>query len=277
MKKVRAPGEHTLDADIERRARRELLAATERDLVITHYRADAVSDFYLEHELNRPVPSIKSLFNDPDARPYVENYLTLVLRQVLVNQLDEKIQLQFRFELEHMRTSKRYFKRSMSLLMALRMVNANAVSVDMMVRQGIATLGVGPADLIDYVKYAVSAADGLFDIRIARAELKRIRTNRQPGLTPIGAELELSNLGYRAAGSDVAIPASEPYAGFYYFYDFGLDVLTWKLGGYIDDHGGATSPGRRYGFFELHRPSQCSRRTFTASYRGPVADESAHK
>jgi hypothetical protein len=252
IEKNTRPGENTLDAEIERRARRELLAATERDLVITHYRTDAVSDYYLEHELNRPVPSIKSLFTDPDAQPYIENYSSFVLRQVLLNQLDEKIQMQFRFELEHMRTSERYFKRSMSLLMALRMVNSNKSSVDLMVNQGITSLSESHADLLDYVKYAVSAADGFFDNRIARAELERIRANHQPGLTPIGAELELSNLGYRAtAGTNVKISELEPYAGFYYFYDFGLDVLTWKLGGYIDDHSGTTSPGRRHGFFEL--------------------------
>ena len=37
----------------------------------------------------------------------------------------------------------------------------------------IASLPVGSADLIEYVKYAVSAADGFFDIRVARAELER--------------------------------------------------------------------------------------------------------
>jgi hypothetical protein len=30
------PGEKSIDADIERRARRELLGTTERDLVVTH-------------------------------------------------------------------------------------------------------------------------------------------------------------------------------------------------------------------------------------------------
>ena len=170
----------------------------------------------------------------------------------MLNQLDEKIQSQFRFELEHIRTSERYFKRSMSLLMALRMVNSSAASVDMMVRQGLASLPVGSADLIEYVKYAVSAADGFFDIRIARAELERIRTNRQPGLTPIGAELELSNLGYRAVtGSRFDARNSSRTPGFTIFMISVLMCLTWKLGGYIDDHSGTTSPGRRYGFFEL--------------------------
>ncbi|GAI66282.1 unnamed protein product, partial [marine sediment metagenome] len=41
------------------------------------------------------------------------------------------------------------------------------------------------------------------------------------------------------------------YDGFKYFYDFRLDVLSWKLGGYIDDHTGATDQARRSGFLEL--------------------------
>ena len=45
------PGERTTDAELERQADRELLATTERDLVISHYGTDAVSDYYLAHEL----------------------------------------------------------------------------------------------------------------------------------------------------------------------------------------------------------------------------------
>lgn len=49
LKKRTRPGERTIDAKLERRADRELLATTERDLVMSHYRTDAVSDYYLEH------------------------------------------------------------------------------------------------------------------------------------------------------------------------------------------------------------------------------------
>ena len=41
------------------------------------------------------------------------------------------------------------------------------------------------------------------------------------------------------------------YDGFKYFYDFHLDVLCWKLGGYIDDHSGYNDRPRRQGFFEI--------------------------
>lgn len=253
IKKHTRPGERTVDAELERQADRELLGTTERDLVISHYRTDAISDYYLEHELDRPRPSIKHLYDDPQAQPFIENYLVLVTKQVLLNQLDEKIQSQYRFELEHMRTSERYFKRSVSLLAALQMINANSSAVDMIIKNCLQTLPYKEHDLIDYIKYAVRAAKSLFDTRVALAHLDRIRSNFRPGLVPLGIELELSNLGAAAVEPQMSIQKkTDPvYDGFRYFYDFRLDILSWKLGGYIDDHTGSTDYTHRRGFLEL--------------------------
>jgi len=253
IRKRTRPGEQTADAELERRAHRELLATTERDLVISHYRADAVSDYYLEHELDRPRPSIKHLYNDSQAQQFVENYLVLVIKQVLLNQLDERIQSRYRFELEHLRTSERYFSRSVSLLVALQMINANSSAVNLIIEQGLETMPYEEHDLIDYVKYAVRAARSIFDARVVRAHLDRIRSNLQPGLVPLGAEIELSNLGFAAVEPQRSVKKlfDPMYDGFKYFHDFYLDVLSWKLGGYIDDHTGATDHARRSGFLEL--------------------------
>ncbi len=251
IKKHTRPGEETVDADIERRAERELLATTERDLVISHYRSDAVSDYYLEHELDRPRPSIKPLCDDPAVSPFFKNYLSLVIKQVILNQLDEKIQSAYRFELEHIRTSERYFKRSVSLLIALQIINTG--DVELIINKALKAMPYKKYDLIDYVKYAVWAADSIFDSRVAYSHLERVRANFHPGLIPLGAEIELSNVGRSAvkpqAGSQ---KKSDPiYDGFRFFHDFYLDVLSWKLGGYIDDHTGSTERNRRQGFLEL--------------------------
>ncbi|HIJ52055.1 MAG TPA: gamma-glutamylcyclotransferase [Planctomycetes bacterium] len=253
IKRHTRPGERTTDAELERRAQRELLATTERDLVMSHYHTDAVSDYYLEHELDRPRPSIKHLYDDPKAKPFIKNYLPLVVKQVLLNQLDERIQARYRFELEHMRTSERYFKRSISLLAALQMINANSRAVDLVVEKCIQTMSCNKYDLIDYVKYAVQAAKSMFHSRIARAHLERMRSNFQPGVVPLGIEVELSNLGPAAVEPQRSIQKRiDPvYDGFKYFCDFRLDVLSWKLGGYIDDHTGSTDRARRSGFLEL--------------------------
>ncbi|MCJ7777602.1 MAG: gamma-glutamylcyclotransferase, partial [Sedimentisphaerales bacterium] len=140
IEKHTRPGEHTVDAELERRAKRELLATTERDLVISHYRKGPVSDYFIEHELDRPLPSIKHLYQDHQAQPFIENYLSLVVKQVLLNQLDEKIQSQFRFEIERMLTSERYFRRSKSMLAALRMINDNKSTVDLIIRECLKTM-----------------------------------------------------------------------------------------------------------------------------------------
>jgi len=247
------PGERTIDAELERHADRELLATTERDLVISHYQTDAVSDYYLEHELDRPRPSIRHLYGDETAKPFIENYLEMVLRQVLLNQLDEKIQSRYRFELDHMRTSERYFSRSVSLLTALQIINANSSAVDLIAKQCLETMPYQECDLIDYVKYAVRAARSIFDTRVVEAHLDRIRSNFQPGLVPLGAEIELSNVGYAAVEPQRSEKKAQDlvYDGFRYFHDFCMDVLSWKLGGYIDDHSGSTDQVRRLGFLEL--------------------------
>jgi hypothetical protein len=242
-----------VDAESERRADRELLATTERDLVMSHYHTDAVSDYYLEHELDRPRPSIKHLYGDQEAKQFIDNYLALAVRQVLLNQLEEQIQSQYRFELERIRTSERYFNRSVSLLAALQIINSNRRDVNLIVDECLQTMPYDKNDLIDYVKYAVRASKSMFDPRVAQAKLTRIRSSLQPGLIPLGIEVELSNVGAAAVEPQRSIKkAFDPvYDGFKYFYDFRLDVLSWKLGGYIDDHTGSTDQARRRGFLEL--------------------------
>jgi len=253
LKRRTRPGDRTADAELERQAERELLGTTERDLVMSHYRADGPSDYYIERELDRPRPTIRHLYNDSKAKPHIENYLALVIRQTLLNQLEEQIRSRYRFELEHMRISERYFKRSVSLLAALQIVNANSETVGMVVEDCLLTMPYEKHDLIEYIKYAVRAAKSIFHAPVAESHLERIRSNLQPGLVPLGFELELSNLGPAAVEPQRSIQKkTDPiYDSFKYFHDFQLDVLSWKVGGYIDDHSGSTDQQRRSGFLEL--------------------------
>ncbi len=243
------PGEETPDADVERRARRELVGTTERDLVVSHLGHEAVSDFYLERELSRPVPSIRCLYENEQVRPYIANYLSLVIRQVVLNQFEHHIRFRYRFELNQM-SSSRYYMRTLSILTALRMLNTNSTALEMVLQRYLETMPpTGRYDLMDYVKYAISAADSLFDNRVAHSVMHIIRQNLQPGLIPMGAEVEFSNLGYRAVMKNIS-DKDDVFDGFRWFDKFALDVLTWKMGGYIDDHSGEFTPGR-CGYFEL--------------------------
>jgi len=245
------PGEDSHDADTERRARRELLGTTERDLVISHLGREAMSDFFIEHELDRPNPSVRHLFEDSHAKPYIKNYFALIVKQVLLNQFEQKIQDRFRYDLERLISSSRYFTRTISLLISLRMLNSTSKAVDMVLKRCFESMPCeGTYDLIDYVKYAVGAADSMFDPRVVWSEIARVRANSQAGLMPLGGELELSNLGFKAIyySSDTK---DEDFDGFKYFDDFLLDTLTWKLGGYIDDHGKDAKLTGKRGFLEL--------------------------
>ncbi len=244
------PGEASPDAGIERRARRELMATTERDLVTSHLGQEAVSDYFIEREFDRPSPSIRDLKSLPEVKPYLSNYLTLVTKHALMNQLEQEIYSRYRYEMERISASPRYFNRSISLLIALRMINVNRSVVNMILQRCMETMPPeGSFDLIDYVKYAISAADTLFDSRVAHSMIDWVRSSRQPGLMPLGTELEFSNLGFRAVSRNETDHDSI-YNGFLYFNDFCLDVLSWTMGGYVDDHTGRSCE-RRQGFLEM--------------------------
>ncbi|MFA7485320.1 MAG: hypothetical protein WCZ89_04795, partial [Phycisphaerae bacterium] len=149
--------------------------------------------------------------------------------------------------------SERYYNHSISLLIAFRMINSSEPVVKMLIDERRRTMPYEKHDLIDYVKFAVRAARSLFDRRVAHSHLERIRTNLQPGLTPLGAEIELSNVGFAAVEpfrSRYKV-VDTPYDGFKYFHDFRLNILMWKLGGYIDDHSGSADIARKRGYLEL--------------------------
>jgi hypothetical protein len=65
--------------------------------------------------------------------------------------------------------------------------------------------------------------------------------------------VELSNVGGAVVEPEATAAEKEDpvYDCFRYFCDFQLDVLAWKLGGYIDDNSGSADRGRHRGFLEL--------------------------
>jgi hypothetical protein len=246
------PGEISLDADIERRAKREFLGTTERDLVISHLRTDAVSDYYLKLELDRPYSTTKHLHDESKSHPYVKNYIMLLIKQIMLNQLETMIQSRYRYDLGRLCPSDRYYTRTISILIALKMMNSNKNSIEILLKRCLDTMPpISKFELIDYVKYAVNASITLFDPRVALSELEKIHANRQPGLMPIGAEIEMSNVGYHAVDEIGDYSNDHDFDGFKYFKDFRLDIFMWKLGGYIDDHGMSKNTDRKRGFLEL--------------------------
>ncbi|MCK4277103.1 MAG: gamma-glutamylcyclotransferase [Phycisphaerae bacterium] len=236
-----------------RRAVGELHGATIRDLVRTHFEGGGISDYTIRHSLlDMPLPDFERIREDPEAKALAPNYLAMVVRQVIFNQLEDRVRREFRYELDHMAPGRWYYERTISSLVVLRYLNRNASLLDMLVADCLTDLSFDSDHLVDFVRWSVVAADAMYEADRLKRHLQFIRNHLGSGYLPLGAELEFSNIGHDVIRDPKGRDLRDPkYDGFLYFRDFALDVLTWKLGGHVDDHHDKASQSRRRGFFEV--------------------------
>ena len=239
--------------ELLRRAVAELHGSTIRDLRRRHFEAGGISDYAIRHSLmDAPLPDFQRVANDPEAKALAPNYLAMVIRQVIFNQYEDRIRKDFRYEVEHMNPGPEYYDRSISSLAALRLVNGAESALDMIIADAMSDLSFEADHLVDYVRWSILAADELYDSRLAKPEIEFIGSHKGRGYIPMGAELEFSNIGHAVINDPQGQAVRDmSYDGFLYFPDFGLNVLTWKLGGHVDDHHDKASESPRRGFFEV--------------------------
>jgi gamma-glutamylcyclotransferase (GGCT)/AIG2-like uncharacterized protein YtfP len=270
---------------IARRAVGQLHGSTIRDLVRQHFEAGGISDYAIRHSLrNEPLRDFARIVADSQAQTVAPNYLALVIRQAMFNEIEDRIYQDFRYELDHMSSGEDFYERTASCLAALRLLNAGSSFVDNLVSQRLASLpfgskrglqaamhcGLETSHLVDYVRSAIVAADAIYSASAGREQVQFIRNHMGGGHVPFGAEMEFSNIGHGVIRDPQARVLRDPqYDGFLYFTDFALDVLTWKLGGHIDDHHEKFSPLPRRGFFELALGSL----SIEADLSKPVTDD----
>jgi hypothetical protein len=194
----------------------------------------------------------------------------MVMRQVIFNQFEERIRRDMRYELDHMGLSKRYYDRTISSLVALRMLNNSQGLLGMLAGDILTDLDFQADHLVDFVRWSIIAADAIYESAEARRELNFIRTHMGTGAISLGTELEFSNIGHEVIDDPGGqVMQDRQYDGFFYFPDFGLDVLTWKLGGHVDDHHTKLSQRQRRGFFEV-APGNLS---LQANLSKPITDD----
>ncbi|MDP8218740.1 MAG: hypothetical protein P9M03_08445 [Candidatus Theseobacter exili] len=101
----------------------------------------------------------------------------------------------------------------------------------------------------EYVKLSIMISDSVYKKDLFKPLIKQVKECRNPGVLPLGAEIEMSNSGMRAIDSE---PGDDPvFDNFYYFFDYDLTRRTWKLGGCVDAHTFSKSTkGRSRGFLE---------------------------
>lgn len=245
--------EKDMHTQVNRRAAGELRGRTIRDIIKRHFDAGGISDYAIRNSIREnPLRDFSAVMDDPVARKLAPNYLSMVLRQVIFNEVEEHIRNDFRYEIDHMGLRTQYYERTVSSLIALRLLNAKESLMDMIVGDCLTDLSFEEDHLVDFIRWGVAAADAVYDAREGKRQLDYIRSHMGRGYTPMGAELEFSNVGQGVIRDpDGKTFHDNQYDGFYYFRDFGLDELTWKLGGHIDDHRNKSSDKPRRGFFEI--------------------------
>ncbi len=242
---------HT-DENLTRRAVGELHGSRIRDLIRKHFESGGISDYAIRHSLlDAPLPDFARISNDPVAQTMAEHYLSMVVQQVIFNQMEDRVHREFHYELDRMGLSETYYDRTVSSLAALRFMNSNAQLLYLLVADCLNDLSFQSDRLVDFVRWGIVAADSMYNPKIIKQHLAFIRNHIGGGYIPLGAELEFSNIGQHVITDPTGTTLQDnQYNGFLYFRDFGLDVLTWKLGGHIDDHYEKSSERPRRGFFE---------------------------
>ncbi|RLB69231.1 MAG: hypothetical protein DRH04_05580 [Deltaproteobacteria bacterium] len=96
----------------------------------------------------------------------------------------------------------------------------------------------GNRHLFIYCLLAFKLARELFSPEQMAMEIDGFRSQLLPGNTPLGVEMEFSNLGRFATFDKLGrgLKPQDPYRNMEYYSAFMLDDVTWRLGGYVDTH-----------------------------------------
>ncbi len=229
------------------RAERELRSLAMYDLLESHLRDGPPSEFAVRLTLEEsPLPTLKHIHDDPDAARYADNYVRLAVLHMIFNQIEDRIHHRVQ---DRIKVADSYYEHTISNLVALTFMNELRAHVDARLQATQLDRLAPGRDYIDYAIGAVRVADEIYDAEKAKDLLHWVKAHRQAGVTPLGAEIEMSHLGGRTIK---AAPGQDPvYDGFYYFHDFDLMARSWKLGGYLDNHQNELIEGlRSRGFFE---------------------------
>ncbi|MDZ7722901.1 MAG: gamma-glutamylcyclotransferase family protein [candidate division KSB1 bacterium] len=227
---------------------RELLSEEVHSLIRQYFHDYGLPWFIIKHEIEKAsIPRLDWLRREPEAQPYADRYMSLSVFFMIFSRLEERFRNDYRF---YVKVTDAYFLHTMSTLMALKLIIDNHQAIQAAIMQ----LGIDHWETnMVYTDYAVGAifiTEELYSREKGDHILEWIRQNRHIGLTPLGAELEFSNLGHRAIGASSGQDST--FDAFYYFYDFDLMRRGWKLGAHVDDHGFLTSTHTRTrGFLEL--------------------------
>ncbi len=233
--------------DIAERVMHELSSSAVDEIIQSHFDGNYICNYIMIQALKeaRP-PKLSKLLENKDLLPYAANYMKLACKHIVLNQFVEMVRRDFP---DNVRLSHQYFRHGLGILIAFSFYNSKNSDIECLIKEKKLDQIADGASYRSYAKHAIDISDAVYDPAAAKEIIRNIVENWYSTPTPLGAELEFSQLGKRAVE---ALPGEDrQYDSFYWFWDFDMYHRTWRLGGHVDSHMETTNPRERHrGFLE---------------------------
>lgn len=232
---------------LDRRVLHELMGSAVDSIIQSHFDGNYICGHIMIQALEEAAPPrLKDTLKNKDLVPYAGNYMKLACQHIVFNQFVDKIRH------EHpdcVRVSHQYFQHGIAILLAFLLYNRHKKKIESHFKKMKLDRIVKSRGYRDYAKFAIDIADIEYDSAEMERLIDLIDNKWYSTPTPLGAELEFSNLG---ANAIYAKPNKDPiYDGFQWFWDFDMFHRTWRLGGHVDSHRQiALGQKRHRGFME---------------------------
>ncbi len=233
--------------NLNRRVLHELMGSAVDNIIQSHFDGNYICNYIMIQALkDAKPPSLAETLKNEELRPYAGNYMRLVCQHIVLNQFVEKVRHEHP---ESLRVSQQYFQHGLAILIGFLYYNRHKAKITQHFAEMKVDKIVEGRGYRDYAGIAIDIADAIYDSREMEELIAYVHKNWHSSPTPLGSELEFSNLGSKAIncqpGDDVV------YDSFQWFWDFDLLHRTWRLGGYIDSHRQMSIGQKRHrGFLE---------------------------
>jgi len=232
---------------IKRRVLHELMGSAVDSIIQSHFDGNYICGYIMIQALKEAAPpKLAETLKNEKLQPYAGNYMRLACQHIVFNQFVYKIRHEHP---ESVRVSQQYFQHGIAILLAFLFYNKHTKSIDKQFKDMQLDTIVEGRGYRDYAKLAIDIADIEYDSMEMEKLIELIDKNWYSTPTPLGAELEFSNLGAKAV---YAQSGEDPvYDGFEWFWDFDMFQRTWRLGGHVDSHRQISLGQKRHrGFLE---------------------------
>ncbi|HPN83870.1 MAG TPA: gamma-glutamylcyclotransferase [Victivallales bacterium] len=231
----------------DRRICHELAGSAADEIIRSQFEGNYICNYIAAQALKEIVPpDLSKIADDKNILPYADNYIRLLCKHVIMNQLVDHVRSDFP---DDVRLSEHYFRHGLAVLMAFIYYNRHSKNVESMIVRDNLDKFDPSRSYLDYIGASIKVSDRIYfqeNMSKIIAETDEMWFSTP---TPLGAELEFSHLGVDAVNSS---PGKDPFFdGFFWFKDFDLYRRTWRYGAHVDSHH-QILPGqeRQRGFFE---------------------------